>query len=261
MDLSDWQIDYAALIRDAETIQEKRNRLGNGITDLATDIYKALIRRPTLVDELEYNSFWYGFDNYSWLELKGKAPLSEEIQDRVVFVVGSSAPKAAENAKETSSWLKGLIGPTGRCFGPQYDKGHFIARRNGGGSQLNIFPQRRDVNRPWSNEGKLFLQMETYCHRHPKTLCFSRPIYLQESLRPDAYDFGLLKEDGELWVAQFDNQEIPEDDGVFQTRIPRGKELNAWLEALRRAADSKDEAAADHGSRENAEEEGKGGSL
>lgn len=89
----------------------------------------------------------YGFDNYSWLELKGKAPLNETIEDRVVFVVGSSAPQAAENAKKASSWLRGLIGATERRFGPQYDKGHFMARSNGGGSQLNIFPQRRDLNR------------------------------------------------------------------------------------------------------------------
>jgi hypothetical protein len=240
VDIYDWHIDYEALLRDAKTTQEKRNALGNGVTDLATEIYKKLIQRPTLVDELQYNSFWYGFDNYSWLELKERAPLSEEIEDRVVFVVGSSAPQAAENARQTSAWLRGLIGPTERRFGPQYDKGHFIARRNGGGSQLNIFPQRRDVNRPWSAAGKLFRDMETYCHQHPRTFCFSRPIYLRESLRPDAYDFGLLKEDGELWIAQFDNQEIPEDGGMFQNRIPKGKELNAWREALRRAAAQSD---------------------
>ena len=240
MELRDWHIDYESLVRDAKTIQEKRNCLGNGVTELATTIYKQLIPRPTLVDEIQYNCFWYGFDNYSWLESKGKAPLSESIEDRVVFVIGSSAPQASESKRKASWWLKGLIGPTERRFGPQYDKGHFIARRNGGGTQLNIFPQRRDVNRPWSSQGKLFCEMERYCHEHPKTLCFSRPIYLQESLRPDAYDFGLLKEDGELWVAQFDNQEIPEDGGTFQNRIPKGKELNAWREALRRAAAESD---------------------
>ncbi len=225
MDLREWHIDYAALIRDAKTIQEKRNRLGNGVFDLATRIYQRLIQRPTLVDEIEYCSFWYGFDNSSWLELKGKAPLNETIEDRVVFVVGSSAPLVAESAKKASSWLRGLIGPTERRFGPQYDKGHFIARSNGGGLQFNIFPQRRDLNRTWSCEGRLFREMETYCHRHPKTLCFSRPIYLHESLRPDAYDFGLLKEDGNPWVAQFDNQEIPGDDRrsfvISATGIPR----------------------------------------
>jgi hypothetical protein len=247
MDLLSWAIDHQALIKDAKTMQEKRNSLGNGITELATDIYKRLIHRPTLVDEIEYNSFLYRFDNYSWLEMKGEAPLSEEIEDRVVFVVGSSTPEDAESARKTSSWLKGLIGQTELRFGPQYDKGHFMARRNGGGSQLNIFPQRRDVNRPWSKEGKLFRDMEVYCHKHPKTLCFSRPIYLHESLRPDAYDFGLLKEDGELWWAQFDNQEIPEAGGTFQNRIPKGKELNAWREALRRvAADAEGESAADN---------------
>ncbi len=236
MDRPSWDIDYEALICGAKTMQEKRNSLANGVTNIATDIYRRLIHRPTLVDQIHYCSFWYGFDNYSWLELKRKGPLNDAIEDRVVFVVGSSAPATAEDKRKTSAWLRGLIGPTERRFGPQYDKGHFIARSNGGGSQLNIFPQRRDLNRAWSYEGKLFRRMESYCHEHPKTLCFNRPIYLHESLRPDVFDFGLLKEDGKLWVMQFNNQEIPEDDGTFQNRIPRGKELNAWRASLREAA-------------------------
>ena len=76
MDLSNWNIDYDALVKGAKTIQEKRNLLGNGVTDMATDIYQKLIQRPTLVDEIQDRSFWYGFDNYSWLELRDKPPLT-----------------------------------------------------------------------------------------------------------------------------------------------------------------------------------------
>jgi hypothetical protein len=245
VDLLEWAIDYGGLIKDAKTIQEKRNSLGNGVTDLATMIYKRLIQRPTLVDEIRHGSFWYGFDNYSWLEMKGKAPLDDAIYDRVVFVVGSSA-EARESRRKANAWARGLVGPTRQRFGPQYDKGHFMARCNGGSSELNIFPQRRDLNQGWSDEGAVFCEMERYCRGHRGTLCFNRPIYLSESWRPDAFDFGLLKEDGELWWAQFDNQEIPEDGGMFQNRIPKGKELNAWREALRRAAaEAEGESAAD----------------
>jgi hypothetical protein len=88
--------------------------------------------------------------------MKGEVPLGEEIEDQVDVCRGSSTPEDRGSAKKTSSWQKGLIGQMELRFGPQYDKGHFMARRNGGGSQLNIFPQRRDVNRPWSKEGKLF---------------------------------------------------------------------------------------------------------
>lgn len=128
MNLQSWAIDYHSLIEGAKTTQERRNLLGNGVSDQATDIYKKLVTRPTLVDEIQYRAFYCGFDTYSWLELKGEAPLDETIEDRVVFVVGSSAPEAAENRKKTSSWLKGLIGPTEKWFGPQFDKGHFMAR-------------------------------------------------------------------------------------------------------------------------------------
>jgi hypothetical protein len=52
-------------------------------------------------------------------------------------------------------------------------------------------------------------------------LCFNRPIYLTKSLRPDAFDFGLLKAHGELWVAQFDNREILEDGGMLKSNSSR----------------------------------------
>ena len=38
-------------------------------------------------------------------------------------------------------------------------------------------------------------------------------------------------------LTQFDNQESPEEGGMFQNRIPKGNELNAWREALRQAAE------------------------
>ncbi len=80
MNLLDWHIDYAALLEGGTTMQEKRNLLGNGVTDAATDVYKKLIKRQTLVDTIQYCSFWYGFDNYSWLELKGRAPLDDLVE-------------------------------------------------------------------------------------------------------------------------------------------------------------------------------------
>ena len=74
--------------------------------------------------------------------------------------------------------------------------------------ELNVFVQRRDLNRGWSVAGKRFRSMEKYCFSNPGTFCFSRPIYslADGSSKPVAVEFGVLKADGELWVEVFDNQ-------------------------------------------------------
>jgi hypothetical protein len=41
VDLHDWDIDYEELIRGAQTLQDKRNCIGNGISDLATGLHKS----------------------------------------------------------------------------------------------------------------------------------------------------------------------------------------------------------------------------
>jgi hypothetical protein len=51
--------------------------------------------------------------------------------------------RTQKKRSKASSWLKGLIGNTELRWGPQFDKGHFIAHSMGGGEQLNIFPQLR----------------------------------------------------------------------------------------------------------------------
>ena len=43
------------------------------------------------------------------------------------------------------------------------DKGHFIAHAIGGGLDMNIFSQARDLNRGISEQGKVYRLMERYC--------------------------------------------------------------------------------------------------
>lgn len=94
-------------------------------------------------------------------------------------------------------------------FGRRFDKGHFIAHSIGGyvtGIEANVFIQRRDLNRGWSAEGKIFRSMEKYCAQNPATFCFSRPIYSDGTARPAYVEFGLVRTTGELWVECFDNR-------------------------------------------------------
>ena len=80
-------------------------------------------------------------------------------------------------------------------FGKKWDKGHFIAHSIGGavdGIEMNVFVQRRDLNRGWSKEGKIFRVMETYCFMNPNTFCFNRPIYSDKTSKPSYLEYGLL---------------------------------------------------------------------
>jgi len=76
---------------------------------------------------------------------------------------------------------------------------------SGGSLDVNIFPQKRELNRGWSEEGKLFRRMERHAGERPGTFCFARPIYHDMTCCPTVLECGVLKEDGTLWVERFEN--------------------------------------------------------
>ena len=110
--------------------------------------------------------------------------------------------------------LKGWVGPTESIYGENWDKGHFIAHSIGGavdGAEVNVFVQRRDLNRGRSQEGRRYVEMENYCKLHAGTFCFSRPIYTDPSARPTFIEYGILLNGPRFWVECFDNREIASD--------------------------------------------------
>ena len=131
------------------------------------------------------------------------------MEARLVLAIGRSAPR---QPKRDDSRLRCWAGPTLKnAYGPGWDRGHFIAYRMGGivdGFELNVFAQRSSLNRGWKAHprGRLYRQMEEYCAANTGTLCFSRPIYCDETAKPGAIDFGILKSDAKLWVESFDNR-------------------------------------------------------
>jgi hypothetical protein len=86
------------------------------------------------------------------------------------------------------------------------DKGHFLGHASGGELDINLFPQRRELNRGWSAEGKEFRHMERYVAQHPGTVFYHRPIYDDETWVPTLLEYGVL-EDDTLWrVRTFTNK-------------------------------------------------------
>lgn len=150
-------------------------------------------------------TFEYIYDDQDTFVATGVVLDELNLESRVVAVIGTSAP---DLRRRDDYRLRGWLGATEETFGKAWDKGHFIAHSVGGavmGSELNVFVQRRDLNRGWSPAGRRYRAMETYCATRSGILCWSRPMYSDGSAMPLQLEFGILKEDGELWVETFDN--------------------------------------------------------
>lgn len=185
-------------------------------------------RQPN-VDAITRGTFDYIYDDQDTLVASGLVPSQHNVESRVVAVIGTSAP---DLRRRDDSRLRGWLGPTEDTFGKAWDKGHFIAHSIGGaveGSELNVFIQRRDVNRGWSDAGKRYCSIEKYCASNPGVLCWSPPIYTDGSAMPLQVELGVVKVDGELWVDTFENWYA---EGEFQawlnrSRRPRARKRNA----------------------------------
>jgi hypothetical protein len=201
-------IDYSeALAKAAEGPYARAVAvLREELPPLWRNAYRAFSTRPTELVSIERGDFEFLFDDYTGLEARGVVPYDPHQESRVVAVYGCSAPP---RLKRDDHRLRGWVGATERMFGTGWDKGHFIAHSIGGavlGSELNVFVQRRALNRGWSTEGKRYRAMEDYCASNSGTFCFARPIYTDGSAQPAYVELGLLRSDGELRVECFDNR-------------------------------------------------------
>jgi hypothetical protein len=86
------------------------------------------------------------------------------------------------------------------------DKGHFLGHASGGILEINLFPQRAELNEGHSVEGVRFRKMERYVEEHPGTFFYHRPIYDDESWIPQLLQYGVLKDGTHWWEDQFANK-------------------------------------------------------
>jgi hypothetical protein len=123
--------------------------------------------------------------------------------DRLVAAFGRSAhPVSARDASRIRGFLGGRIEIAGKGI---FDKGHAMAHASGGGLDVNLFPQRPELNRGRSPAGKIYRKMERYAANAPGTFVFSRFVYHDETWLPIELEYGILRSDGTFWVEQFAN--------------------------------------------------------
>jgi len=160
-------------------------------------------RHKTGILHFEDHGFEYLFDLSSPLSKQGGVQRSATPDDRVVVVYGRSQ---GSKGKRDASRMRGFLGGGLKIDEKgSMDKGHFVGHGLGGGLDVNLFPQKTDVNRYWSESGKVYGKMERYCRDHLDTFFFSRPIYSDETWVPSALEYGILLEADDLWVERFPN--------------------------------------------------------
>ncbi|HEX3025516.1 MAG TPA: hypothetical protein VHP12_09910 [Chitinophagaceae bacterium] len=152
------------------------------------------------------------FHDFSFVFDFTERSLSDDIiasnlpDSRVVGVYGMSHTKVDLGNRKMMRKYLGKSSQAFKHFGEHYDKGHFIAHYSGGPIDINLFPQKREVNRGWSIEGKKYRAMEKYAAANPGTFIFSRPIYKDFSCCPYEIEFGYCDADFSFVVDVFPNK-------------------------------------------------------
>jgi len=154
---------------------------------------------PNLL-QVNIDGFEYLFD-YTSEPLRPRA--ADVPEDRLVGVFGlSKSPAAPRDANRIRGFPGGELRTSDQN---RPDKGHFIAHSAGGGLEINIFPQRRELNRGHSTEGRVFRRMEQFAAKNPGTFVFARPIYTTQSSAPSELEYGLLQPDNTVWIERLAN--------------------------------------------------------
>jgi len=200
-------MDYQPLIEKfgIKTIKELHELFDQEIVYDWIKLYEAMSEKHGEITIQNFFGYTFAIDDGNQLITDKENP-KEMLESRVVAVFGiSNTSVNHSNRKMMRKW----IGSTAEVFSPygdNYDKGHFIAHGFGGPIDINLFPQRRDINRGWGDEGKPYRQMEKFIAANLGTFVFSRPLYTDLSFCPTELEYGYCIQSLNFEVKRFPNR-------------------------------------------------------
>lgn len=153
-------INYSRICRSAraETVPALIGFLRQHLPVKWIEVYSATASHVVSVVKLKRETFEYYFDLYSGLEALGEVTFDQRIRDRVIGVLGTSAPRRAPRHGSLQNGCLDL--PEELVHSPR-DKGYFIAHSIGGGLDVNVFLQDRRLNRGLSGAGNFIGRWRT----------------------------------------------------------------------------------------------------
>ncbi len=198
-----FSINYEALLSrlSAADYDALVARLGKALPSLWLRAYRRMTSASANSVRFSDGGFEFLFDHASARTTGGGPRGDDGVEDRIIVAFGRSRPQCARPELQRS----GLLGASAAIFGGHADRRHISGGVLGGTFDGCLYPQRRDLRREGSVDGRAFRAMERYCIEHPGTFAFSRPIYNSPSWWPREVEHGLLQDDGTLWVQSFDN--------------------------------------------------------
>lgn len=131
------------------------------------------------------------------------------IAERVVLAYAFSTPSLTKRDASRIHGFPNVNASVQSVMGERAfhaDKGHFLGHASGGQLDINLFPQRRELNRGWSKPGKRYRAMERYVAKRPGTFFYSCPIYNDDTWIPDMLEYAVLTEDRGWWIDCFTNK-------------------------------------------------------
>lgn len=129
--------------------------------------------------------------------------------ERVVLAYAVSTPQLTKRDATRMRGFPNVNASVRRVLGDSAfvaDKGHFLGHASGGILDINLFPQRRELNRGWSDEGKRFRSMERYVAEHPGVFFYHRPLYDDDTWIPATLEYAVLKDGDTWWKDSFRNK-------------------------------------------------------
>ncbi len=163
------------------------------------EIYQKQFYKAGDITLQEYYRYKFLFDDTSIGLLSGEQDVPDP---RVIAAFGFSHVGIGEKNRR----IMRNHPPASEKFGNKYDRGHFIAHMAGGPIDINLFPQRRAINRGWSKEGKRYRAMEKYITLNSGTFAFSRPIYDDLSYLPLRLEYGYYNKNSQITFEVFPNK-------------------------------------------------------
>lgn len=128
----------------------------------------------------------------------------DENDDKVVAVYGRVSKTDDKRDRNRMKSFIGQFTKLKKC--KDFDKGHFVAHKINGSLDQNLYPQLRELNRGWSQQGRLFRSFERYCEQNPDIFLFTRPLYTNNTWIPTFIDYGVFTKEFGLLLNRFDNR-------------------------------------------------------